>query len=194
MGFELDENGRIRGISESTARITDFPVEFRSRHGAAITQRVVEYEVEMVSDDPIGPFGEQITLADAIPVGAFDVWLTGRVLETVVSDPDLNDRILIAGKDAASSGSTDWTGAYGYFGYLVSPVAGTVWGPGCVWAPTWQQGYDPTVYGGSSFNTGRRLWWPGGGDVWFTNENGGAFVSGRVRIAIFYSLITPPEE
>ncbi len=135
----------------------------RSVSGAAETRWVKEILVEMVGTRPI-------VIDGAIPAGAFNVLVTSRVVEDVVT----------SGMDAEMDiGVTlDVYELDKLFGVNVSTAAGSV---------TTVEQYDPEFTTTTTIN-----YFPEAGDIRI--DSGNDFVSGRVRLVIFYSLLTPPRE
>ena len=156
-------------------------------HGAQIRKFAKELLVDMVDE-------VEVLVADAIPPGAFDVWITGRVIETVVYDPPGSDKLFLTVSDAASSGSTEYTSDSGNFGIYIPLEAGSTWGvEGVFVTDHWEGGYEANNAGtpGTSAASNPRWFFPGGADVHIA-AGGQDFVSGQVRLVIFYSILTSP--
>lgn len=131
---------------------------FRTRNNAKVIEYVKELEIDMVSGS------DTVVVEDAIPAGAYDVHVAGRVVTTIV----------MGGGGATfkvgTAGAIDDDDA---FGSGLAKAAGTTFSP------------EAETAGGMTYDADT--------DIEFV-ANAGTWTSGTVRLVIAYRKFTAPTQ
>jgi hypothetical protein len=172
MGFKVDKAGNYDGCVGARVRVEESRVEHVTAHGAIKTDVQKEVEVEMVGE---GGTPNIISVADVFEAGACNVLLCGRVVEEVEGEiPEVEDppepAVPIETFDVGVSGEDVSTDRFG----TIDVAAGTTFGPADM-----TDNIQPSQYTQAAALT-------------FTANDLVPFEGGKVRVAIFYSVLTPP--
>jgi hypothetical protein len=173
MGLWIKKNGLWGAyLDTKEVRVDECPIIHRSKHGARLTQFVTEMLVEIEDTG-----GGVCTIEDAIPAGAFDVRIGTLILVDLLGEAEAVPTNWSMGFVWGDGGVQD---AAFFVANKVGALAGSTSGP--------QDQYQEQFVPGS-------FAFPVGADLTISLADGVdalAVESGRIRLAIFYSLITPP--